>query len=155
MPYDAGQLSMVVILPQQSTLAAFAASLTPERLTSIVAGFEPRTVSVSLPRFAIDSSLALGGALARMGMPKAFTDAADFSGISGVPGLSLDELVHHTFVEVDEAGTEAAVATATGFTTTGAYLPAAIAFDRPYLFLVRDGATGTVVFLGRVEDPSL
>jgi serpin B len=154
-PYDAGQLSMVLFLPRDRTLDAFTASLTPERLTSIVEGFEPRMVAVSLPAFAIDSSLSLAGALARMGMKAAFTDEADFSGISGETGLSLDDLVHQTFIDVDEAGTEAAVATVAGFTTTAAHLPAEIRFDRPYLFVVRDGATGTVVFMGRVEDPTL
>jgi serine protease inhibitor len=83
----------------------------------------------------------------------AFTDEADFSEISGKTGLSLDDLVHQTFIDVDEAGT--AVATVAGFTTTAAHVPAEIRFDRPYLFVVRDGATGTVVFMGRVEDPTL
>lgn len=88
-------------------------------------------------------------------MPLAFTDAADLSGISGRQGLSIHDLVHQTFVDVDEAGTQAAAASATGFTTTGAYLPAKIHFDHPYLFLVRDGGTGAIVFMGRVEDPTL
>jgi serine protease inhibitor len=155
LPYDTGELSMVLFAPKQGTLDAFEASLTPERLTSIVDGLERRSVAITLPAFRIESSLALEGHLARLGMPTAFTDAADFSGISGRRGLALDAVVHQTFVDVDEAGTEAAAATATGFTTTAAYLPAEIRFDQPYLFLIRDAATGTVVFLGRVEDPSL
>jgi serpin B len=155
LPYDAGQLEMMLFLPYERSLDAFVASLTPARLTSIAGAFDKRTVAVTLPTFKVESSLALGGALGRLGMPLAFTDAADFSGISGHAGLSLHELVHQTFVDVDEAGTEAAAASATGFTTTAAYLPAEIHFDHPYLFLVRDGATGTIVFMGRVEDPTL
>jgi serpin B len=155
LPYDAGQLEMLLFLPQNRSLDAFVASLTPERLTAIAGAFGKRTVAVTLPTFKIESSLALGGALGRLGMPLAFTDAADFSGISGRPGLSIHDLVHQTFVDVDEAGTQAAAASATGFTTTGAYLPAEIHFDHPYLFLVRDGGTGAIVFMGRVEDPTL
>ena len=78
-------------------------------------------------------------------MPIAFTDAADFSGINGRAGLSLSTVVHQAFVDVDEAGTEAAAATTVGFTTTAAYLPAEVHFERPYLFLIRDSATGTIL----------
>jgi serpin B len=154
LPYDAGDLSMILLLPPQGGLDALESSLSPERLTSIVAGLEERTVAIELPTFKVESSLGLGDALGRLGMPNAFSDAADFSGMSGVPGLSLDEVVHQTFVDVDEAGTEAAAATATGFTATAAFLPAEIRFERPYLFLVRDNVTGTVLFLGRVDDPT-
>lgn len=88
-------------------------------------------------------------------MPIAFTDAADFSGINGRGDLSLSAVIHQAFVDVDEAGTEAAAATTVGFTTTSAYLPTDLRFERPYIFLIRDGTTGTVVFLGRVDDPSI
>ena len=153
-PYQGGHLSMVLVLPAQDGLDAMEASLTPERLTSIVAGLDRRTVKLALPCFKIASSLTLQEPLARLGMPLAFTDKADFSGITGRGELALGAVVHEAFVDVDEAGTEAAAATATGFTTTSAYLPAEVRFARPYLFLVRDDVTGTVLFLGRVEDPT-
>lgn len=153
-PYDAGDLSMILLLPSPGGMVSLESTLTPARLTSIVDGLDRRSVSVSLPVFKIESSIALASPLAALGMPTAFTDLADFTGISPRHGLALDSVVHRTFIDVDEAGTEAAAATATGFKATAAYLPAAISFDRPYLFLIRDGHTGTVLFLGRVEDPS-
>ena len=155
LPYDAGDLAMILLLPPTGGLDALESSLSPERLTSIVAGLEKRTVAIDLPTFKVESSLGLAAPLGRLGMRVPFSDAADFSGISGKPGLALDEVVHQTFVDVDEAGTEAAAAVSTVFTTTSAYLPAAIRFERPYLFLIRDGATGSVLFLGRVDDPSM
>jgi serpin B len=155
LPYADDDLSMILLLPSQGTLDTFEASLTPERLASIIAGLQRRTVALTLPCFKIESSLALQEPLARLGMPAAFTDAADFSGINGRGGLSLSAVVHQAFVDVDETGTEAAAAATVGFTTTAAFLPAEIHFEHPYLFLIRDGATGTIVFLGRVDDPSI
>ena len=155
LPYDAGDLAMILLLPSQGGLDALESSLSPEGLTSIVAGLDTRTVAVELPMFKIEASLGLAAPLAHLGMQEAFSDNADFSGMSGTPGLSLDEVIHQTFVDVDEAGTEAAASVSTAFTTTSAYLPATIHFERPYLFLVRDGVTGSILFLGRVDDPSI
>ncbi len=153
-PYRGSATSMVLILPASGGLDAMEASLTTDRLTSIVGGLERRTVKLALPIFKIESSFALQEPLARLGMPAAFTDAADFSGINGKSGTSLGAVVHQAFVDVDEAGTEAAAAGATVFTTTSALKPAEIRFERPYLFLIRDDVTGTLLFLGRVDDPS-
>lgn len=155
LPYDAGDVAMILLLPPAGGLDALESSLSPERLTSIVAGLEKRSVAIELPVFKVESSIGLAAPLGRLGMQAPFSDSADFSGMSGAPGLGLDEVVHQTFVDVDEAGTEAAAAVSTVFTTTAAYLPAAIRFERPYLFLVRDGVTGSVLFLGRVDDPSI
>jgi len=86
-------------------------------------------------------------------MTDAFTDAADFSGMNGTGGLYISAVVHKAFVDVNEAGTEAAAATGVVMGTTSAPEPAEIHFDRPYGFFVRDRATKTVLFFGRVEDP--
>jgi serpin B len=155
LPYADGELSMVLLLPPPGGLDEFEATLTADRLASIVAKLERRSVALTLPCFKIESSVNLQDQLARLGMPIAFTDAADFSGVNGRGGLSLSAVIHQAFVDVDEAGTEAAAATTVGFTPTAAYLPTQLRFERPYIFLIRDGATGTVLFLGRVDDPSL
>ena len=89
-----------------------------------------------------------------MGMPIAFTSDADFTGIHADGGLSLSAVLHKAFVSVDEAGTEAAATTAVIAGDTAAPEPATIHFDHPFLFLIRDIATGAVLFVGRVEDPS-
>lgn len=155
LPYDGNELSMVLILPPQGTLDAFEASLTADRLATILGGMSEHGVTITLPRFKIDSSFSLGDKLGLLGMPIASTDLADFSGIDGKMDLQLSLVVHKAFVQVDEIATEAAAATGAVLGTTSAPPPAAIHLDHAYLFLIRDHATGTVVFLGRVSDPSL
>ena len=153
-PYDGNELSMVLILPPQGGLDAFEASLTPSRLADLLGGMGERGVTITLPRFKVESSFSLGEALSRLGMKAAFTDAADFSGISEKGGLSIGSVVHKAFVDVDEAGTEAAAATGVTLGVTSVPQPAEIHLDHPYLFLIRDNKSGTILFLGRVENPA-
>ena len=155
LPYDGNELSMVMILPPQGGLDAFEASLTPARLKDILGAMGERSVAITMPRFKVTSSFSLADQLSKLGMPAAFSDAADFSGINGKSGLSIGAVVHKAFVDVDEAGTEAAAATGVTIGVTSAPEPAEIHLDHPYLFLIRDNASGTILFLGRVEDPSL
>lgn len=152
MPYEGRGLVMVLVLP--SDRAAFEAGLDPARLESVVDSLGPRSVSITLPRFKIESSIDLVPPLQALGMPIAFTDRADFSGIDGHGGLSINDVIHKAFVSVDEAGTEAAAATAVGIGETSAPAPATIRFDRPFLLFIRDNATNTILFIGRVADPS-
>ena len=159
LPYDGGELSMALILPPRGELDAFEATLTPARLTALLGGMSTHTVSITLPRFEIASSFSLADQLGRLGMPIPFTDAADFTGIRRQGGLSLSAVVHKAFLDVNEAGTEAAAAT--GVLLEGYSLqippppPAEIHLDHPFLLLIRDNATGTILFLGRIEDPSI
>lgn len=154
LPYDGNELSMALLLPPQGGLDAFEAALTPARLTTILGGMTERVVTITLPRFKVTSSFSLAEQLAQLGMPVAFTEAADFSGISSKGGLALSAVVHKAFIDVNEAGTEAAAATGAVVGPTSAPQPAEIHLDHPYLLLIRDNATGTILFLGRVEDPS-
>ncbi|TET13502.1 MAG: serpin family protein, partial [Dehalococcoidia bacterium] len=88
-------------------------------------------------------------------MPVAFSGAADFSGMTGNRDLFISEILHKAFVSVDEAGTEAAAATAVVMTMTAApEEPVEVTVDRPFVFLIRDIETGTILFVGRVMDPS-
>jgi serpin B len=155
LPYEGHELSMVAILPPQGTLDAFEASLTADKLTTILDGMTEHGTTITLPRFKIDASLSLADKLGALGMPVAFTDMADFSGIDGKKDLLLSDVVHKAYVQVNEAGTEAAAATGAVVTTTSAPPPAEIHLDHAYLFLIRDSKTGTILFLGRVEDPSI
>jgi serine protease inhibitor len=154
LPYERGELSMLLILPPQGGLDAFEASLTPARLTSIVDGLAGYSVSITMPRAKIESSFSLAEQLAKLGMTDAFTDSADFSGINGKKDLSISAVVHKAFVTVSETGTEAAAATGVSVGVTSLPPPAEIHLDHPYLFLIRDNATGSILFLGRVEDPA-
>ncbi|WP_437816095.1 serpin family protein [Sorangium sp. So ce1078] len=152
MPYDGGELSMVLVLP--SELGGFEAGLDRERLDGVLASLGSRSVTMTLPRFKIESTLDLVPPLTELGMPIAFSGLADFSGMNGQGGLYISDVLHKAFVSVNEAGTEAAAATAVVIGETSAPEPATIHFDRPFLFFIRDHATGAILFAGRVANPS-
>jgi serpin B len=152
MPYDGGELSMVLVLP--SELGGFEAGLDAVRLDGVLASLGSRSVTMTLPRFKFASTLALVPPLEDLGMPIAFSDRADFSGINGQGGLFITDVLQKAFVSVNEAGTEAAAATAVVIGETSAPEPATIRFDRPFLFFIRDHATSALLFIGRVADPS-
>ena len=107
-----------------------------------------------MPKFEFESEFSLKDTLAEMGMPVAFSGAADFSGMTGKRELSISDVVHKAFVAVDEAGTEAAAATAVIMELTAVpEPPVEVTIDRPFIFLIRDIETGAVLFVGRVTNP--
>lgn len=148
--------SMIVLLPARPDgLAALESALTAERLADWLSSLRQEQVAVSLPRFHLSTRLELGPLLEELGMPLAFGSRADFSGMAGEPGaLSISAVVHQSDLAVDEQGTVAASATATAFKTEeSSNRPMVFRADHPFLFLVRDNRTGTILFLGRVADP--
>ena len=156
LPYVGRQLAMVVLLPDAGEFAAFEGSLDAARLEGILEDLEGQEVALTLPKFRFETPLGLAKILADMGMPDAFSPGqADFSGMDGAKDLFIQDVLHKAFVAVDEAGTEAAAATAVviGLTAMPA-TPVEVTVDRPFLFLIRDRETGAILFLGRVLDPS-
>jgi serine protease inhibitor len=153
LPYTGLDISMVILLPREAEgLAALEAQLTPGNLTDWLGAVQLSPVTVSLPRFRTTSEFALKPVLAGMGMASAFDPfTADFSGMDGRRDLCITEVVHKGFVEVNEEGTEAAAATGVivGPTSAGRSFTA----DRPFVFLIRDSVTGSILFLGRIDDP--
>ena len=117
---------------------------------------EYRQVALTMPRFTFKSEFKLSDALEEMGMPLAFSDGTDFSGMTGKPDLRIDQVYHQAFVAVDETGTEAAAATAVLIAPTSVQpeSPVQVTIDRPFFFLIRDTQTGAILFVGRVLDPS-
>ncbi|MCA9255131.1 MAG: hypothetical protein KDA33_05810, partial [Phycisphaerales bacterium] len=109
-------------------------------------------VMVQIPRFKLTQELSLGQTLGAMGMPTAFTNAADFSGMDGSKELYIGAVVHKAYVDVNEEGTEAAAATGVVMETKAAMGPSFRA-DEPFLFLIRDRVSGVILFVGRVTDP--
>jgi serpin B len=156
LPYEGGDLSMVVLLPREKDgLKKLEETLTTAKLDGCLGKLAGRKVAVTLPRFKLQSRFELGKALAAMGMPLAFTGAADFSGITDTEKLFISKVIHQAFVDVNEVGTEAAAATAVVLTREAApEKPATFRADHPFLFLLRDNRTGSVLFLGRLSDPS-
>ncbi len=157
LPYDGGELSMVVLLPEEGRLAAFEESLDGEELTAILSDLTPTEVRLTMPRFKYESAFRLRDALSAMGMADAFDPGvADLSGMDGTRNLFIQEVVHKALVRVDEEGTEAAAATAVvvGITAAPAQPVVEVVIDHPFIFLIRDLKTGTILFLGRVLDPT-
>jgi serpin B len=154
LPYRGNDLSMVVLLPKKADgLAALEKSLTAAKLTECLKKLRTLEVGVILPKFRLTRDARLGQLLSAMGMPLAFRTDADFSGMTGKKELMLSEVVHKAFVEVNEEGTEAAAATAVVAQPTAARIPPTFQADHPFVFLIRDNATGSILFLGRVTDP--
>ncbi|AUX31581.1 MULTISPECIES: serpin family protein [Sorangium] len=149
-------LAMVVILPAQAGgLPKVEQRLSTGQLKGYVEALQPARVDVALPRFKMTAEFELSKALAGLGMPLAFDAAkADFSGITRAEPLFLSQVRHKAFVEVNEEGTEAAAATGVVVSTRAAPAPPQVfRADHPFAFLIRDVATGAVLFMGRVTDP--
>lgn len=160
MPYAGDDLSMVFVLPDAvDGLDAVAASLTAESFQASVDALQIKSVAVSLPKFKIEDDFMLGSSLQALGMTEAFSDGADFSGMvdPGEDALKISEVVHKTFLELDEQGTEAAAATAVIMVLTSAIVnppvPEAFNADHPFLFAIRDRHTDGLLFLGRMTNP--
>ncbi|UCD22771.1 MAG: serpin family protein [Chloroflexota bacterium] len=152
--YDGGELSMVILLPEAGNFGTFEEGLQDQQVSDIISGLKSTEVALTMPQFEFESEFSLKDTLAEMGMPVAFSSAADFSGMTGRRELSISEVVHKAFVAVDEAGTEAAAATAVIMELTAAPdLPVEVTIDRPFIFLIRDIETGAVLFVGRVINP--
>ena len=121
---------------------------------TIIGALKQRQVNLAMPKFEFESEFKLKDKLAAMGMPIAFSEAADFSGMTGGRDLYISNVVHKAFVSLDEAGTEAAAATAVIMKLTAAPVsPVEMTIDHPFIFLIRDIETDTILFLGRVLDP--
>ncbi len=156
LPYDGRELSMVILLPDSDEFAAFERDLDRETLVTILSALRSQRVNLAMPRFEFSSKFSLTDALSELGMPVAFTEEADFSGMNGRRELMITDVLHQAFVSVDEEGTEAAAATAVvvGLTSAMPEEPVEMTVDRPFIFLIRDIETGALLFVGRTLNPA-
>lgn len=154
LPYVGEALSMLILLPKQvDGVTSLEETLTAETLAGWTAGLRDLNVDVTLPRFKLSGRFDLEDTLMAMGMVDAFSGQADFSGMTGARTLFISKVVHKAFVEVNEEGTEAAAATAVVMGRGVSQTPVFRA-DHPFLFLIRDRASGSILFLGRLMDPT-
>lgn len=157
LPYAGTPVSMLVVMPDEGTADAFQESLDGAGLEAIVASMENRSVDITMPKFSFRSSATLRQALAGLGIEVAFGERADFSGILSSGGIQIEDVIHKAFIDVDEAGTEAAAATAVIMSTgSGGSEPAEapLVLDHPFFFFIRDVPTGALLFAGRINDPT-
>ena len=157
LPYVGNDLSMLILLPKtHDHLVQLETSLSLENLQLWKGKLEMKKVAISLPKFKTTCGYSLGGTLVPMGMADAFDyRTANFSGMDSANGLYISAVIHKAFVDVNEEGTEATAATAVIMSLRGIPLPPTIfRVDRPFVFLIQDNQTGTILFMGRVANPT-
>jgi hypothetical protein len=172
LPYRASRLAMAIVLPDGALSGLTTNGLTTNGLATsglttnglamgtlgdLLAGTSPHRVTLSLPRFRVETDIDLHPVLHELGITAAFTGEADFSGITSAERLRIGAAVHKAYIDVDEHGTEAAAATAITFAASAMRLkqppPVEMVADRPFLFAIIDAATGAQLFLGQVTNP--
>ena len=152
------ELSIIVLLPKADNLTTTEASLSADTLSALQQSAESRRVMVYFPKFTLGTKYSLPDTLGAMGMPTAFTGNADFSGMDGTNDLLISDVIHQAFVDVNEEGTEAAAATAVVMKLAAA--PAnpepvpVFRADHPFIFIIQDDETGSILFMGRVVNPT-
>lgn len=155
LPYDGGELAMLVVLPAAGQFLAFEQLFNENKLAEIQVALSSRNVRLGLPKFKLEGGFSVKAALQTLGVSAAFGDSADFSGITaGDEAWRISDIYHKGYVDVDERGTEAAAATAVLVGATSVPLePVVFRADRPFLFAIVDKQTNTLVFLGRLVAP--
>ena len=156
LPYSNPDFSMVIVMPDPDTLQQYEQSLDAGKIAALINDLKEQEVDLTMPKFKFDNSIGLAKTLQGLGMTDAFTPGvADFSKIDGGKGqLFIQDVLHKAFIAVDEQGTEAAAATAVVVGTTAMPLEnAKMVIDHPFLFLIRNKVSGTILFIGRVVNP--
>jgi serine protease inhibitor len=159
LPYSGGELSMVILLPHRlDGCGSLEKRLTPDLLSRALGQMKQQEVEIFLPKFKLESGFDLNDTLATMGMTDAFGSKADFSGMDGTRLLCISGVFHKAWGEVNEEGTEAAAATAVAVGELSIKEPPppppVFRADHPFIFLIRDTKTGSILFLGRLADPA-
>jgi serpin B len=156
LPYLHSRLALDLLLPDPGRLPSLIKRMSQQGPLQLVQGLAPQEVGLALPKLKLTTHAELHPALSALGMPLAFTNQADLSGIAGRPGdLMIQAVVHAAYVNVDEAGTEAAAATGVVVVPTAVVGGPIINFtvDRPFVFVLRDTRSGAVLFTGVVSRP--
>jgi serine protease inhibitor len=159
-PYQGNELSMVIFLPNDPNgLSAWEQSVTASNAQQWVRKLAPVSkVIVTMPKFKTTQQFELGGTLAAMGMPQAFEASADFSGMTGKRDFSISAVIHKAYIDVNEEGTEAAAATAVTMRALAVRIPntapPVFRADHPFVFLIRDRNSNSILFMGRIADPT-
>jgi serpin B len=147
---------MVIVLPKEKDgIDEVEEQLTEEELAGWMQKLREREIVVFIPKFKMTQEFSLADVLKSMGIVDAFTSAADFSGMNGKRDLFISAVIHKAYVDVNEEGTEAAAATAIGMRVTAIEEPPPVfRADHPFIFIIRDKVTDSILFLGRVINPT-
>ena len=156
LPYGDKKFSMLVFLPSaDNTCSDILAEMDNDNWNNWTNNFSETKIYLQLPKFKFETFKLLNDPLSSMGMEIAFSDAADFTRINPAGNLFISRVLHKTFIDVNEEGTEAAAVTAVEISLTsagGSGLTHFIA-DKPFLFVIRENSTGSILFMGRMSQP--
>lgn len=157
LPYGQGNYSMMVLLPNKGfTTNDIVADLTSENWNNWISSMNEREIEIEFPKLKFSYKNLLNDELTNLGMGVAFTDYADFTGINAAGGLLISRVIHKSFVNIDEEGTEAAAVTAVEVELTSSPPPPLrFVVNHPYLFALRETTTGAILFLGLVQNPTI
>ena len=152
LPYVGTDFAMVLVVPQEKDgLPAIEQQLNGTVLRAAIDSMQERTVMVNLPRFNITQRVNLVETLNNMGIHDLFLGSADLSGLAqNAAGLFVSGVIHKAYISVNEEGTEASAATAV---VVSRAMPLQVNADRPFLFLIREKSTGSILFMGRLIEP--
>ena len=151
LPYQGEQFSMLIFLPRETkNFLKLEKQLLQNTIEEVEKNMNKRKVHIQLPKFKTSADIELKNTLAEMGMPLAFSDSADFSGMTGNTDLKIDKIIHKAKIEVTELGAEASAATAVIMVRKSAIIRE-IQFNanRPFIYLIKDNNTGSYLFMGR------
>ncbi|MFH1030681.1 MAG: serpin family protein [bacterium] len=153
LPYKSGEISMLILLPADD-IESMEKILTNKKLAEYKTEMGKTELdAIAMPKFEFDAKYFMKEALVSMGIKTAFADNADFSGMSK-GDLFISDVIHQAYIKVDEAGTEAAAATATGVSEWALPLRKTVfKADHPFIFIIEEKATGDILFMGKVTDP--
>jgi serpin B len=152
LPYGGEAFLMTVLVPSEPEgIETLANAVTPANWSSWLGELNDPELRVSLPKFTLEYELVMNDVLTALGMGEAFTPAADFTGMYGPGGIWIGEVRHKAFVDVDEEGTEAAAVTSVVMIDSA---PPTIVVDRPFLFFIWEKYSGSILFMGKVMDPT-
>jgi serpin B len=155
LPYAGGDLSLVILLPDEGGFESFTQTLDTDKLDTILGGLTPASLHLVIPKFRYSVAFEMQSALADLGMADAFGAQADFAGIDGTRELFIDQVYHQALVDVDEAGTEASAGSAVVMARKGdPQFGHDVRVDRPFLYLIRHAETNALLFLGHVVNPA-
>ena len=153
LPYSNRRAFMLIIVPDENCFFEVEERLGNDLITEITGSLTDASLHLCIPKFETVSSFQLENVLSDMGMESAFGMSADFSGMDGTLTLYIESVIHKAFVSVDESGTEAGAATAVLMQKENGESSVEFIVDRPFIYLIRDRSTGTILFIGRVLNP--
>ncbi len=153
LPYGKGDFSMTLLMPKSGqSMNNFISNLDRAEWDTMVEQFSPVNFILQIPKFTLQYKITLNDVLKSLGMGIAFDEnQADFSDINPDQQLFISNVLHKSFIKIDEEGTEAAAATSVEVSLTS--VPMTISFNRPFLFVIRERESNTVLFVGKLAEP--